>query len=148
MKLIMGKLIKGKSPSRIARIVTLFCAPNLHQPHRLTLSTSSAESVHFKLNANSTWHVIRPSLASLLNSSSHALIYNLSPRMNLQSDNIYVVLFSFWLTIEEARFARFNVGTTERRLKQFCFNRSKRNAICARNVGKREKLFSCATLEQ
>lgn len=36
---------------------------------------------------------------SHLNLSSHALIYNLLFLMNLKSE-IYVVLFSFWLTIE------------------------------------------------
>lgn len=73
--------------------------------------------------------------------------------MNLQSDNIYVVLFSFWLTIEEVRFARFNVGTTrggsmqEEEVKRF-LQQKQMKCDLREKCGKREKPFSCATLEQ
>lgn len=102
--------------------------------------------VAFKLNANSTWHVIRSNplavLLSLLNSSSHALIYNLLPHMNLQSDNLCCFIFVLANDRGEIFFAsftspRFNVERGKRRNEHFY--RSKRMRFA------REKYFLCTS---
>jgi hypothetical protein len=103
--LIMGKLIKSQSSSQIARIVTLFPPFDLSisrvrndRRSRIHLIHPLAKESRRSSMPTTPRHVIRSlshsPLPSLLNLSSHALIYLLLP-LNLQSDNL--CCFSFVL---------------------------------------------------